>query len=486
MFGITRAPDFDRDGLTWFNVPSPLRLKDLRGRLVVLDFWTFCCVNCCHVHPTLRRLEESYPGEVTVIGVHSPKFDHERDPQVLAHALARYDITHPVVHDPDLRLWEEYCVRAWPTLVFISPDGFVIGQMTGEPHPDLLVQGIGDMARQFFARGELKPQPLAADPVRETGGALRFPGKIKPCPSAVGEKLWALADTGHHQIVVLDDDGGELVRYGTGTPGHRDGGAEAAFNGPEGLACDADFIYVADTRNHAIRRIDRASGVTDTLAGIGFRGGILRQAEPGSGAALASPWDLEVANGTVYVANAGSHQLLALDLTTRLVRPLAGSGAEAIVDGVGDHAALAQPSGVALAPDATLLYFADSETSAIRRLCLVSGRVETLAGHGLFDFGHANGPLDQAKLQHPLGVATVDGRVYVADSFNSAIRVIALDEGRIHDVDGLACADRVCRPPAEPAGIAADGPHRLLVSDTNNHRIVEYRLDHSVMRTWVE
>ncbi|MGE5515045.1 MAG: thioredoxin-like domain-containing protein [Bacteroidota bacterium] len=486
MFGITRAPDFDHDGLRWFNVPAPLRLADLRGRLVVLDFWTLCCVNCFHVYPTLRQLEDAFPGEITVIGVHSPKFDHERDPEVLAHAIARYDIAHPVVHDPDLRLWEEYCVRAWPTLVFISPDGDVIGHLAGEPHPDLLIQGLGDMARQFFARGELRPQPLTVEPLHETGGALRFPGKIKACPSPNGEKLWALADTGHHQIVVLDDDGAVVQRYGSGTPGRHDGGTEAAFNGPEGLACDGDYIYVADTRNHAIRRIDRASGLTDTLAGIGFRGTILRQPEPGAGVALASPWDMEVVDGTLYFANAGSHQIAALDLATGQVRPVAGSGGEAIIDGDGDHAALAQPSGLTLAEDRSALFFADSETSAIRRLSLNSGTVDTLVGHGLFDFGHANGPLANARLQHPLGVAAVDGAVFVADSYNSAIRVISLAEGKISDVDGLACADTACRPPAEPAGIAADGPHRLLVSDTNNHRVMEYRLDLGLMRTWVE
>jgi thiol-disulfide isomerase/thioredoxin/sugar lactone lactonase YvrE len=486
MYGITRAPDFDGDNLTWFNVDKPLKLADLRGRLVVLDFWTFCCVNCTHVHPTLKRLEQSFPGEVVVIGVHSPKFDHERDPAEVAHAIARYDITHPVVHDPDLRLWDEYAVRAWPTLVFISPDGFVIGQMSGEPHPDLLLQGLGDMARQFFARGELHPKPLPLAPLSEAGGAFRFPGKIKLCPSAVGEKLWVLADTGHHQIVVLDDAGTEVVRYGSGAAGLHDGGVEASFNAPEGLACDESFIYVADTRNHAIRRIDRASGITDTLAGIGCRGAILRQPEPALGVALASPWDLELAGDTLYFANAGSHQIGALDLDTGMVRAVAGSGGEAIVDGDGDHAALAQPSGLALAPDGGTLFFADSETSAVRRLCLRSGTVETLVGHGLFDFGHANGDLAQARMQHPLGVAAVDGHVFVADSYNSSIRRIALDERRVSDVNGLACADRVCRPPSEPAGIATDGPKRLLVSDTNNHRVVEYRLDQGIFRTWAE
>ncbi|MCR6631360.1 MAG: thioredoxin-like domain-containing protein [Magnetospirillum sp.] len=487
MFGITRAPDFDRDGLTWFNVAQPLTLADLRGRLVILDFWTFCCINCVHVQPTLRRLEESFPGQVVVIGVHSPKFDHERDEAELAHAIARYGIAHPVVHDPDLRLWDDYAVRAWPTLVFISPDGYVIGQLAGEPHPDLLLQGLGDMARQFFARGELKPQPLPLTPVTEDGGRLRFPGKIKPCPEDDGTKLWALADTGHNQVALLTDEGEEFLRYGTGEAGNRDGAAhEASFDGPEGLACDGRFIYVADTRNHAIRRIDRQTGWVDTLAGLGCRGAILRQPEPALGAALASPWDLEIVDGVLYFANAGSHQIGAVDLSTGMVRPVAGSGGESIIDGDGDNAALAQPSGLSLAPEGNALFFTDSETSAVRRLCLRSGRVETLVGHGLFDFGYANGPLDRAKMQHPLGVAAVDGRVFVADSYNSAIRVISLADRMVSDLDGLDCADPVCRPPSEPAGIAADGPHRLLVSDTNNHRIVEYRLDRGTMRTWAE
>lgn len=470
MFGITRAPDFDRAGLEWFNVAKPLTLADLKGRLVVLDFWTFCCVNCFHVQPTLKALEAAFPTELVVIGVHSPKFAHERDPAALRQAIARYGITHPVVHDPHMMLWDEYCVRAWPTLALISPDGFVIGELAGEPHPDLLLQGIGDMVRQFFDRGELRPQAMALKPLNDAGGALRFPGKIKPCPSVDGTKLWALADTGHNQVVVFEDDGTELVRYGTGEAGWRDGGADAAFHAPEGLACDTEAIYVADTRNHRIRRIDRASGQVTTLAGIGCRGAILRQPEPGAGMALASPWDVEIDGGLLYFANAGSHQIGALELSTGMVRPVAGSGGENILDGMADNALLAQPSGLALCPTGQGLFFADSETSAVRRLLFDGGRVETLVGAGLFEFGHINGALDRARLQHPLGVAAADGKVFVADSYNSAVRIIDLAAATIAEVESL---DDL----SEPAGIAADGPARLLISDTNNHRIVEWVAD---------
>ena len=482
MFGIVRAPDLDRPGLTWFNVAAPPRLADLAGRLVILDFWTFCCVNCFHVQPILRRIEEAFATEVVVIGVHSPKFAHEREPRALEAALARYDIRHPVAHDPALVLWEEYCVRAWPTLVLISPDGRIIGQLPGEPHPDRLVEGIGDMVAQFWSRGELTPTPPSPPSARVAASrVLRYPGKIKPCPGANGETLWAVADSGHHQVVVVDDYGGEVARYGDGAAGFEDGEADLArFNGPEGLVCDATSIWVADTRNHAIRRVDRVSGKVTTVAGNGCRGLALGQGEPGQGVALASPWDLALVGGVLYFANAGSHQIcsLAADGT---VRPVAGSGAENISDGAAMIAELAQPSGLAACPGGKALYFADSESSAVRRLVLgPEPRVETLVGTGLFDFGHTNGSLAQGRLQHPLGLAAVDGRLFVADSYNSSIRVIDLAAGSIADL--AVPADLAA---FEPAGIAADGPDRLLVSDTNNHRIVEMRLAEGISRTWM-
>jgi thiol-disulfide isomerase/thioredoxin/sugar lactone lactonase YvrE len=498
MFGISRAPGFDHAGLTWFNAAAPLSLSDLAGRLVILDFWTFCCINCFHVLPTLRRIEETFPAEVVVIGVHSPKFEHERDPAALQAAIRRYGIRHPVVHDPHMVMWEEYCVHAWPTLVFISPDGYVIGQLAGEPHPELVVQGIADMVHQFWQRGEISPAPLSlmmdgaaspspsASPSSPTG-RLHFPGKIKPCPLADGAKGWAIADSGHNQVVLVNDEGGELERWGTGKPGFVDGTeTEASFDGPEGLACSAAYIYVADTRNHAIRRIDRASGEITTLAGTGCRGDVLRHPVPAKVAVLASPWDLALVDDRLFFANAGSHQIGLLDLEEHSVRPFAGSGAESIGDGPAESATLAQPSGLALCPSGRFLFIADSETSSIRRLSLdAKPRVDTIIGSGLFDFGHTNGPLAEGSLQHPLGVAAVDGQVLVADSYNGAIRRIDLAARTISDLEPTTCSDTVCWPWGEPAGIAADGPLRLLVSDTNNHRIVEIRLDEGTSRTWM-
>ncbi len=488
MFGIIRAPDFGRFGLVWLNVPQPLSLAAVAGRVTILDFWTFCCINCVHALPALRGLEETFPREVTVIGVHSPKFPHERDAAQLRHAIARYDIHHPVVHDPAMILWREYGVRAWPTLVFLSPDGRVIGQMAGEPDPDRLVQGVGAMIDRFWERGALKPDLMAPVIHAEPGGALRFPGKIKPCPpnAATPDSAWAVADTGHHQIVVVSDDGRELARYGSGRAGFEDGGAEeAGFDGPEGLACDEAAIWVADTRNHAIRRIDRLTGAVETVAGCGWRGMALYRADPAPEVALASPWDLALGDNVLYFANAGTHQVGIIDLADYSLRPLVGSGIEGLVDGTGRQAALAQPSGLALNDAGDRLYVADSETSAVRRVRLgATPEIETVVGAGLFDFGHVNGALATARLQHPLGVAVAGGRLYVADSFNSAVRVVEPDRDNVADLEWGGCLDPACRPLSEPAGVTVAADGRLLISDTNNHRILVWYPETGESRTW--
>lgn len=511
MFGLTTAPELRRNGLQWFNVERPLALADLRGRLTILDFWTICCVNCVHVQPTLRRIEETFAAEVAVIGVHSPKFPAEREPGAVAHAIARYDIRHPVVHDRDLELWADYGVSAWPTLVFIGPDGMVLGDLPGEPDCGKLLAGIGSMVRGWRERARGRAQaprppanPAAAGPATKAaiddggGAALRYPTKIKPIARGRG-RLWACADSGHHQIVVLDDQGRERHRFGRGCPGFVDLGADdSAFNCPQGLVCCERFIYVADTGNHAIRRIDLASGSVTTVAGTGARGNVLCRPTRGHDVALASVWDLALGGSRLFFANAGTHQLGEVDLASGIVRPLAGTGHEGLADGPARAAHLAQPSGLALDEAGATLYFADSETSAVRALDLARAsagdadrgsahgpQVRTLIGEGLFAYGRANGAFAEARFQHCLGLDWWDGALIVADSYNATLRVVDLAERRVSELgeagfdwsDGVAGCD-------EPSGVTVAGPGRLLVADTNHHRLVEVLVGGGSARTW--
>ncbi len=198
-----------------------------------------------------------------------------------------------------------------------------------------------------------------------------------------------LADGGHHQIVVLDDDGAELRRYGSGADGFTDGASETArFDHPQGVAATDEAIFVADTDNHAIRRIDRATGAVTTLAGTGKRGQTLEEPTPAATTELASPWDLEKNGDHVYFANAGTHQIGVLTLSAATVARLAGRGDEALTPGNAEQSALAQPSGLSLSADGKTLYVADSESSAIRAMTLGDEPdVATVVGAGLFDFG---------------------------------------------------------------------------------------------------
>ena len=492
-----RAPDLTAADGTWFNTAAPLTFAALRGRVVVLDFWTLCCVNCLHALPALARLEAAFPREVAVVGIHSPKFPHERDPAAVGADIDRLGIADPVLLDPHRRLWDQYAVRAWPTLVFIDntgeTGGYVLGDRSGEPDADEPIRVVGRMVRQAKSTGALRPGPSpSALASRPAGGRFRYPGKLRPIPGRPADgACWVLADAGHHQVVLLDDAGAVVARIGSGVAGRDDGSPlRAGFRDPQGVAADAEAIWVADTGNHLLRRVDLASGRVSTVAGTGARGGVLGPAAPALDTALASPWDVLPYGGGALFANAGTHQLGAFDPAASEVEALAGIGAEGLVDGPAADALLAQPSGLAL--HGGVLLVADSETSAVRRLDLATMQVETIAGAGLFGFGHRNGPLVGARLQHPLGVAALDGAtVLVADSYNGRVRVLDLAGREARDLDdGHLCRDPVCLPPGgEPCSVCPDprapaGDPRVLVVETTRHRIVEHRPARREYRTW--
>lgn len=482
-----RAPEINRPGLMWLNCEKPLALADLKGKVVLLDFWTFCCINCIQILPALRKAEEVFRDELVVIGVHSPKFAAEKDPHNVQLALQRYDIRHPVIHDPELILWREYAVNAWPTLIMIDPAGTIIGRHSGEPEPLQLLNGLRDTIDHYDEKGLLEAKPFPwAKPVLQVS-RLSFPGKIKKLPGP--EKQWMVADSGHHQIVLFDDSGKESRRFGAGAQGWADASAEKTiFNSPQGLAADMQNIYVADTGNHSIRRIDRETGMVETIAGTGERGHLLlNKFERAVSRSIASPWDLEIKNQFLFFANAGTHQIGGIDLQENKIRLVAGNGAEGLRDGNPLFAQLAQPSALAFDSKFEKLYFADSETSSLRTIDMKEGMVRTLVGSNLFDFGHRNGKFAQARLQHALGLTLPsDNEIIVADSYNAALRRVDLEAKEVSDLEGegWSCIDPVCLPLAEPAGIAADGPDRLLVSDTNNHRIVEVNRAAKTTRTW--
>ncbi|QDW61435.1 NHL domain-containing thioredoxin family protein [Oerskovia sp. KBS0722] len=426
-------------GRGWLNTGGrDVSLADLRGRVVVLDFWTFCCVNCLHVLDELRELEEARRDDLVIIGVHSPKFEHEADPVALAAAVERYEVRHPVLDDPELVTWSAYTARAWPTLVVIDPEGHVVAQMAGEGHASALAALVDELVEEHRAKGTLRSVAAGAGdvyvPPAPTSGTLRFPATAIALPG--GNLL--VADAGHHSLAELRPDGETLVRrIGSGDRGLVDGGPDVArFSEPNGLClvptelrAHLDYdVLVADTVNHALRGVRLADGRVTTVAGNGQQymvgavdnvlaaadggapvGGTLAEVdgpfgsrltvlvgadvpeqprpaglpasiENAGGAVLqklSSPWDVAWVEqmGAFLVAMAGNHSLWAFDGEQGSIDLVGGTMSEGLLDGPLVDAWFAQPSGLAVGPDRRV-WVADSETSALRVVTPVAGTTQ--------------------------------------------------------------------------------------------------------------
>lgn len=483
-----RAPELV--GRNWLNTGGrQLKLADFRGKIAILDFWTFCCINCLHVLDELRPLEAKYADVLSIVGVHSPKFEYEADPVALAAAVDRYEIAHPVLDDPELVTWQAYTARAWPTLVVVDPEGYIVAHLSGEGHANGLASLVEELIAEHEGKGTLHrgTGPYVAPPVRE--GHLRFPGKAV----ALENGHFLVGDSGHHRIVELGNDLETVVRvFGSGTKGFADGDAEtAAFNEPQGLALvptelRATLGYdavVADTVNHRLRALSLDTGTVTTLAGNGIQRLLDAQQsradvdEQPLNTSLSSPWDVlwSPRSQAFIIAMAGTHQVFSFDPVTSALAVFAGTGLEGLADGAAGESWFAQPSGLALDHEQNI-WVADSETSALRRLVLAEDgsveRVETAIGAGLFDFGFRDGAADQARMQHPLGVAVLpDGSIAIADTYNGAVRRY---DPRTATVSTLA------RGLNEPADVqldtSVDGEPVLLVVETNNHQLVRIPL----------
>jgi DNA-binding beta-propeller fold protein YncE len=484
---LVPAPDLE-GGVAWFNTGKPLKMKDLRGKIVLLDFWTLCCINCMHIMPELTKLEKKYPNQLVVIGVHSAKFENEKDSESIRKAISRYELTHPVVNDAEKKIWSAYGANWWPSLVLIDPEGRVVAWTNGEDKPKFTAidQAITALIAKHRKNKTLDETPLRFDTAKFRDSAdtpLYFPGKI--VADGKGKRLF-IADSTHHRIVVTDLDGKKIAIVGTGHPGNKDGAFEKAqFDDPQGMAVQDDIVYVADRKNNTIRKMDMKAHTVTTIAGTGHQSPWAdhKLGGPALQRAINSPWDLYLDGQTLYVAMAGFHQIWTLNLKTKFIAPFAGEGEENIKDGPLPVANFAQPSG--LTSDGRNLYVADSEVSAVRKVPIDGaggGQVTTLVGRGLFEFGDRDGPghvpnsdinvrrATEGQIQHAIGVAFHSGKLYVADTYNSKIKTIDLDTGMVSTYLGgkpKAGEEAVLN---EPAGLSVLGD-TLYVADTNAHRI---------------
>jgi thiol-disulfide isomerase/thioredoxin len=397
------------------NTKSPIKVRDLQGKIVLVDFWTYGCINCQQVIPDLKYLENKYASELVVLGVHSAKFENEKGSFEIKKAVARYGINHPVINDSKFEIWNAFGVTAWPTLVLIDPDGKVAKAYSGEGHRGDLDRDIFAISNKFKGKISNTKIQMAVDDHKME---FKFPSKISEVPnfSSDGKSsraVYFLTDSSHHQIVGLEKNGKEFLRIGNG----KEGLDEQTLSRPQGVAFKDGLLYIADTANNALRTYDFKTKKITTVAGDGSRGYI-----------WASPWALAVTSpDEITVAMAGTHQLAGYNTKTKQTRIVAGSGEESINDGPLPGNSLSQPSGLSLVGNK--LYFVDAETSSLR--VLENGKITTLIGKGLFDFGLVDGDKSKARMQHTTGVYATADKVYLADTYNNAIRVYDVKTGKL-------------------------------------------------------
>ena len=491
-----RIPDFEK-GKEWFNAPPLSFERELRGKVVVLDFWTYCCINCIHVLPDLAYLEEKYAGyPVAFVGVHSAKFDNEKVSENVRQAVLRYEIRHPVINDDEMSTWRKIGVRSWPSLALVGPQGNLLLMVSGEGQRDVLDAAIA-ATLDFYPKESFRhePVPLALETAGASSDApLRYPGKL-----AVDAKRGQLfiSDSNHNRIVVTDLDGRFVEVIGTGRIGLQDGPYDTArFNRLQGLAVDGDLLWVADAENHALRRVDLLTRTVTTVAGNGVQGRDYEGGRSGVGQLLSTPWDVVVDGEKVFIAMAGTHQIWSHDKSGGATSQYSGSGREQNLNSENRlMAAWAQPSGLTIG--AGKLFVADSESSTIRDVDLASGVTSTIVGGqdgqptNLFAFGDVDGKGDAAKLQHALGVLWVESRksVLVADTYNHRLKILDpaarsvrqwVGSGKSGLADGAGLEARF----SEPSGLAlAPDGRRVFVADTNNHAIRVVDLETLAVRT---
>ncbi len=478
-------------GSVWPNCKEPITMEQLKGNIVILDFWTYCCINCMHVLRELELIESRYKDKpVVIIGVHSAKFANEQSGKNIESAIERYGIEHPVIIDTDMKIWKAYGSQGWPTVVIVDPEGNIIYRQSGEGQVKSIGETVDKMLENHGTEKTLKPKFKFELIKREKhASTLSYPGKISFSPE--GKEL-AISDSNNNRILIIDTKSREIKEIIGGSKGFEDGSfAKASFFRPQGVCwSDSSTVYIADTENHAIRQADLEKKTVATIAGTGSESQWLALGGNALKMALSSPWDLAYRDGILYVAMAGTHQIWKYDVNKKEIRPFAGSGFEGIEDGKGMGSLLAQPSGLWLMGD--FLYFADSEASAVRRIELNTQKVETLVGTGLFDYGYRDGKFKDAQFQHPLGICADDSTVYVADTYNNMIRTLDLKSRSVQILVGGRDHYGMCKyddPKCDVLGLYEpndvkinDG--KLYIADTNNHLIRIYDLREHILTTF--
>ncbi len=468
----TMMPPSAVDTLDWVNARGSIALADLRGRVVILLFWNCDDIHSVNLLPRLQRLSTRFHDGMVLLAVHTPRYTAQRQSLVVSKAAHRLHLRAPVANDADWKAWRAFGIEAWPSAVIIDCEGGVARLLKGEDLADDLEILIGNLLDDAAARDLRRFDAAPGVEGGEPQMSLRFPGGI-----ALGEQRVYLCDSSRNRVLECAPDGRVLRQFGSGTPGFWDGNlAEAGLCDPAGLALAGDSLYVADTGNHAVRRVRLASGHIETVLGCGRLGYDAPRPDVGARTlAISAPQALLLRENQLYVSLAGQQQIWRMDLPSGQVEVLAGNGLNAFSDGPALEAGLAQPAG--LAYHGGHLLIADAGANAVRALRLADGQLTTLAGAGPWQSGLADGAADAARFAHPEAlVSDAGGTLYVADTLNGRVCRMQPSGRSNWSVQTLALPQNL----QEPAALAIAG-RTLWIGERNAHQVCRLDLDSGML-----
>ena len=455
------APEFP-PGLEWLNTTGPLRMSQLLGRVSALAFVNAGSAWCTQTLVDLGHLRNRYPDRLNVVAINVPRFDHEREPRRAGKRLGRHRFQFPIAHDADWTLWQHCGIEAWPTVVLVDVEGRMRERFVGDGQLREIDAAVSRLL------GEATPRSLNAERIEMRRGGepmlpLRFPSGL-----ALSGNYLYVADSGHHRVLECDLSGRVLRQFGSGGSGFIDGPMElAAFNRPQGLCIERDTLYIADTGNHAVRRVQLRGGDISTVVGAG-RSGTPKEglvADPRM-VALDQPRAVSLSAGNLYIATAGDNRVWRFDLGTPGIALVAGSGRLAVVDGKAETVSFAEPTSLASVQQA--IYICDAAGSAIRLANARTGQVSTVLGQDAWTHGNTDGARADARMQQPQAIALDPAApvLWIADSGNDRLRSLRLGGGelttvelpqRLHAPGGLVVADGV-----------------VWIADTDAHAVLRY------------
>ncbi len=468
----------------WFNTAKPLEKEDVKDKIILLNFWSYSCVKCLQLIPELKKLQDEYGNKLAIISVHSPKFSNEKNEGGIRKAIIRHDITNPVINDADLKIWNQYQVKLWPTLILFNTNGKIYDQYFDLNDSKSIERALSDtkkLLNRYNHQLSRNSLPIILEKNRLISNVLESPTKIKysakfDYKSYSGAAIF-IANSAKNTIIISSISGEILAQIGSGKSGKEDGSfSDASFDLPQGLLYHNDKLYVADTNNHLIREVDFKSEKVTTILGSGNIGLPITSDKKiaAKKVDLASPTDIEFFPNRQFIAiaNSASDQILSYDVEKKEVSVLAGSGKEGNEDGKLPNNSLAQTSD--LVAYSNKLYFIDSKSNSLRYLNN-QGVVETLIkGKLQSSQNNKNSPQNRDALQNPTGLEIDDSGIYISDSFDHQIKKynqttndLTVLVGNQQNGDSLGTRTSF----DEPNGIISI-MDRLYVADKNNNRIV--------------